>query len=333
MTPDPVDLSIIVPSWNRAPQLEPLLTSLLDQDTGGVRYDIVVVDNNSTDDTRRVVERIAADAPAGQVRYLFEPRQGVSYARNAGVAATAAPIVAFVDDDGIAGRDWVRSMKRAFDDHPEADCIGGRITPRWVTPRPSWLTAPHAGPIAVQDRPEAAYLNAGQASMCLLSANLGCRRVAFDAVGGFSPDYPRGQDREFELRLWRAGRQGLYLPEMEISVEVPAERLERRYHRRWQATTGKYHARMRFRDSLSLEGALIEERPDVRRLWGSPLFLYRECLEHLAGFVRAAVTLDGDRRFFHETRLWYYLGFFRERRAARRGVRGPRPRSGLPAPR
>lgn len=318
--PEALDLSVIVPTWNRARTLAALLASLLDQDPGGVRYEIVVVDNNSTDDTRQVVETIAARAAAGMVRYVFEPRQGVSYARNTGVAATTAPVVVFVDDDGIAGRDWVRSMRRAFDEHPEADCIGGRVAPRWITPRPSWLTAPHAGPIAIQDRPEVAWLNAHQASACLLSANLGCRREAFDAVGGFSPDYPRNQDREFELRLWRAGRQGLYLPAMDITVEVPAERLEPGYHRRWQATTGMYHARMRFRDCLSPDGALIEEEAGARRLGGVPLFLYRECLAHLAGCVFAAVALDGDRRFFHETRLWYYAGFFRERwRAHRRG--------------
>ncbi len=324
------DLSIIVPTWNRARQLELLLASLFAQDAADVRYDVVVVDNNSGDDTRQVVEAMIAQVPAGQLRYIFEPRQGVSYARNTGVAATTAPIVVFVDDDGVAGRDWVRSMKRAFDEHPEADCIGGRVTARWVTPRPSWLTAPHAGPIAIQDRPEPAYVNARQASTCLLSANLGCRREAFDAVGGFSPEYPRGQDREFELRLWRAGRQGLYLPDMEIFVDVPAERLERRYHRRWQATTGAGHARMRFRDSLTPDGALVEERPETRRLFGSPLFLYRECLQHLAGYVRAAAALDGDRRFFHETRLWYYAGFFRARWRMRREVTARRPAPGPP---
>lgn len=311
--PSAPDISVVIPTFNRGRQLEPLLESLLAQEARGVRYEVVVVDNNSTDDTRTVVAAMAARAPEGLLRYVFEPRQGVSYARNTGVAQTTAPIMAFLDDDGVAGPDWVWSMKRAFDEHPEADCIGGRIVPRWVRARPSWLTAPHWGPIAVQDRPARAWLNARQASACLLSANLGVRRAAFDAVGGFSPDYPRNQDREFELRLWRAGRQGLYLPEMTVTVDVPAERLTQRYHRRWQATTGKYHALMRFRDTLSPDGALVEEAPGARRIFGSPLFLYREFAAHLAGYVKAVLRLDGDTRFFHESRLWYYVGFFRAR--------------------
>jgi glycosyltransferase involved in cell wall biosynthesis len=308
--PGTLDISVIVPTYNRGRQLEPLLASLLAQDTRGVRYEVVVVDNNSTDDTRQVVEAFAHADMEGRLRYVFEPRQGVSYARNTGVAATTAPIVAFLDDDGVTGADWVWSMKRAFDEHPEADCIGGRIKPRWIHPRPSWLTAPHSGPIALQDRTEAAYINARQASACLLSANLGIRREAFNVVGGFSPDYPRNQDRELEMRLWRAGRQGLYLPAMEVTVDVPRERLTRRYHRRWQATTGKYHALMRYRDTLSPDGAMIEEPARTAKIFGSPRFLYREFLAHLSGCMRALIALDRDRRFFHETRLWYYVSFF-----------------------
>jgi glycosyltransferase involved in cell wall biosynthesis len=313
------DISVVVPTYNRGRRLEPLLDSLLSQHTRGVTYEVVVVDNNSTDDTRRVVEACAARGPEGRVRYLFEPRQGVSYARNSGVAATAAPVVLFLDDDGVPGPEWVSEMKRAFDAHPEADCIGGRVRAHWLQPPPSWLTGPHWGPIAIQDRPEPAYLNSRHAAACLLSANLGCRREAFDAVGGFSPEYPRNQDREFELRLWRAGRQGLYLPGMDVVVDVPAERLTRRYHRRWQATTGKYHAIMRYRDTLDASGALVEERPDVPRVFGSPAFMYREFLEHLAGYLIAALTFDSDRRFYHESRLWYYVSFFWTRWRTRTG--------------
>jgi glycosyltransferase involved in cell wall biosynthesis len=308
--PSVPDISVVIPTYNRGRQLEPLLTSLLAQDAADVHYDIVVVDNNSTDDTRQVVEAFANRDDQQRLRYVFEPRQGVSYARNTGVASTTAPVVVFLDDDGVPGAEWVREMKRAFDAHPEADCIGGRIRPRWVHPRPSWLTAPHWGPIAVQDRPEPARLNLRQAASCLLSANLGCRREAFEAVGGFSPAYPRNQDREFEMRLWRAGRQGLYLPAMDVVVDIPPARLTRRYHRRWQATTGKYHAIMRYRDTLTPEGAIVDEDPRVARILGSPRFLFREFLGHVAGYVQAAFAFDADRRFFHETRLWYYVSFF-----------------------
>lgn len=309
MMPQSLHLSVVVPTYNRAVQLQALIPVLLAQETNGVNYEIVVVDNNSIDGTRAMVEGYAGADPHGRLRYLFEARRGVSYARNTGAENTTAPIIVFLDDDGLPGPDWVQSMKRAFDEHPEADCIGGRVKPRWVHPRPSWLTAPHWGPIAVQDRPAVAYLNARQASACLLTANFGCRREAFNAVGGFDPQYPRGQDREFEMRLWRAGRQGLYLPTLDVTVDVPSERLTKRYHRRWHATTARFHALMRYRDTLSADGAMIEERAGGGTILGTPRFLYREFLEHVVGFVRAVLTFDPDRRFLHETRLWYSLSF------------------------
>jgi len=322
-----VDLSVIIPTCNRAGGLRPLLESLADQDADGLTYDVFVVDNNSRDDTRTIVTDFIRHEGSGRFHYLFEPRQGVSYARNAGVASSRGPIVAFLDDDGIPGADWVRSMARAFAEYPEADCIGGRVRPKWTTDRPSWLTDAHAGPVALQDRPQPAWVNASNASPCLITANLGCRRQIFAEVGGFSPAYPRNQDREFELRLWRAGKQGLYLPAMDVVVEVPPNRLTRRYHRRWQMTTGKYHALMRYRDTVDAKGRLIEERPHGRFL-GTPHFLYRECFERVIRWMRAALRGDADERFLHESRLWYFAGFVRTRfqtDVLRRAAGSPRP--------
>jgi glucosyl-dolichyl phosphate glucuronosyltransferase len=304
------DVAVVIPTYNRAAGLTRTLDAVLDQDAPGIAYQAVVVDNNSSDDTRAVVHRAIERDSTGRLRYAFEPRQGVSHARNTGVALTTAPIILFIDDDCVPGRDWVKSMKAAFDAHPEADCIGGRVKPEWQVPPPSWLNAGHTGPVALQDRPAAAYVNVRQASICLLTANLGIRREVFARIGGFSPAYPRGQDRELELRMWRAGMQGLYLPAMDVSVPVPAERMTRRYHRRWYATTAKFHSRMKFRDCLDADGVLHEHSQARRTLFGSPLFLYRECLTHVRGWIRSALTFDADERFFHETRLWYYVSFF-----------------------
>ncbi len=308
-----LDISVVVPTFNRGPQLRALLESLLAQDAVGVRYEIIVVDNKSTDGTRELVAEISRSAPPGLIRYVFEPRRGVSYARNTGAERATAPIVAFLDDDGVPVREWVRQMKGAFDDHPDADCIGGRIRPQWTTPAPSWMTPAHWGPIALQDRPRAAWVDRNSASACLLSANFACRRKVFTEVGGFDPAYPRNQDREFELRLWRADKRGLYLPSIDVIVDVPAERLTKAYHRRWQATTGRYHALMRFRDTVDAAGRIVPETAIGRRFLGSPLFLYRDCLQQVREWCKAVIRRDADRRFYCEARLWYFAGFFTTR--------------------
>ena len=304
------DISVVIPTYNRGDHLRPLLEALLTQDARGVAYEILVVDNNSRDNSRAVVEEVRARDAHGRIQYLFEPRQGVSYARNTGITHSRARIVAFLDDDGIPAPDWLYSMKQALDRYPKADCIGGRVRPIWTKPRPSWLDASHAGPVALQDRPEPQWVNRANASACLITANLACRREIFDEVGVFSPDYPRNQDRELEMRWWRAGKQGLYLPAMDVLVEIPEERLTKRYHRKWQATTGKYHARLRFRDTVDSTGRLNDEEHKGRRLFGTPLFLYREWFAHVVGWCKAALTNDTNRRFYHETRLWYFSSFF-----------------------
>ena len=303
------DISIVIPTYNRCRQLEPVLAALLAQDTGGATYEVIVVDNNSRDGTRAVVEKAMASDSLGLISYVFEPRQGVSYARNTGVERSRAPIVAFLDDDGVPVRTWVREAKRAFAVYPQVDCIGGRVRAHPDTQRPSWLTHAHAGPVALQDRPHVQWVNRSSASTCLIGANLAIRRAVFDEVGWFSPDYPRNQDREYEMRMWRAGKLGVYLPTMDVIVEIPEERLTKRYHRQWQATTGRYHALLRFRDTVDAEGRLHDDETRNRRLLGTPLFLYRSFWRHIVSWCGALLRGDRDTRFFHETRLCYFTAF------------------------
>jgi glycosyltransferase involved in cell wall biosynthesis len=312
MTLQPPDLSIVIPTHNRPADLELVIDALMRQQTDGVSYEVIVADNNSRPDTRAVVDRALARGTPVPLRYVREPRQGVSYARNTGVSIARSSLIAFLDDDGVPAPTWVREMKQAFDEHPDVDCIGGRVRPVWSTPPPSWLTQAHWGPIAIQDRPSPAPVDRDHASSCMSSANLGCRRQAFEEVGGFSPQYPRSQDREFELRLWSAGKRGLYLPIADVLVDIPQNRLTKQYHRRWFTVVAHYHAVMRYHDRLDASGRLI---PDgTYNTWlRVPRFMYRACLRHMGAWLRAALTGRADERFCRELRIRYYLSFFRTR--------------------
>src|SRR5438105_3335543 len=108
--PQSPDISVVISTYNRCGWLSGALESVLAQETGGARYEVIVVDNNSTDQTREVVEAFMARGQAN-LRYVFEGQQGLSYARNAGIAAARAPLIAFTDDDVRAARDWVVSIK------------------------------------------------------------------------------------------------------------------------------------------------------------------------------------------------------------------------------
>ena len=130
------DVSVVICTYNRCDLLPPALESVVEQSAAGVGYEVIVVDNNSTDGTRRVVEAMIARRGHANLRYVFEGEQGLSHARNAGVRAARARVVAFTDDDVRAAPDWVASIKRAFDEHPEAAYVGGKVLPLWGRGRP-----------------------------------------------------------------------------------------------------------------------------------------------------------------------------------------------------
>jgi glycosyltransferase involved in cell wall biosynthesis len=303
-----MDVSVIVPTHNRASSLDALLTDLTAQQFDG-RFEILVVDNKSTDETPSVVSRHAERDR--RVRYLFEGQPGASCARNRGIAAATAPILAFIDDDVRPRHDWIASIVGAFAGHPEVDCIGGRVEPRWPCPPPPWLTTAHWPPLALQiDRGQSQYIDRDHASACLITANLACRAQVFADVGGFAPEYRRDEDRELNLRMWRAGKRGLYFDSIVAFAEIQPERLSKRYHRRWYHVTGASHARLRYRDTIDAQGRIDDHMAARGRVWwGVPAFLYRELIGHASSWIRHVVTAKWERAFFDECRL-RYLGSY-----------------------
>src|SRR5687768_12492925 len=109
----PPDISVVVCTYNRAALLPQALRSLFAQKIENLDYEIVVVDNNSSDDTPAAVESLKSESPV-PLRYVRESRQGNAYARNAGVEQAAGSIIAYLDDDCIADENWVAIIKSAF---------------------------------------------------------------------------------------------------------------------------------------------------------------------------------------------------------------------------
>jgi glucosyl-dolichyl phosphate glucuronosyltransferase len=173
----PPDVSVVVSTYNRSSILLPALQSIVGQEAGGVGYELIVVDNNSTDGTRELVEEFIAGCGFPHVRYVFEGRQGLSHGRNAGIAAARAPIVAFTDDDVRVPPDWVASIAAAFRAWPEAGYVGGKVLPLWEAEPPAWLRSRQQwAPLALTDcGPEPFGIGIGK-PVCMVGANLAFRR-------------------------------------------------------------------------------------------------------------------------------------------------------------
>ena len=304
-------VSVVMSTYNRGELLAEAIRSVLAQrQEPAATFELIVVDNNSTDQTRTIVAAFAAGDP--RVRYLFEPRQGLSFARNAGVQAARASCVAFTDDDVRVEPDWVASILTAFRDHPEADAVGGRVLPLWPSPPPPWLTRDHWAPLALADHGDAPVRITAARPVCLVGANLTVRREIFDLIGGFSTDLQRVkdgigslEDHDFLLRLLATGRTGIYDPRIVVHAEIQPSRLDRRYHRRWHLGHGHFYSRLR---SPQIE------QSGAGTMFGVPAHLYRQALGDLLGWLRAIVRRDGGRAFLHEVRLRFFVGFFRARR-------------------
>jgi glycosyltransferase involved in cell wall biosynthesis len=306
-------LSVVLCTYNRADLLEPALEALLAQ-TGTGEYEIIVVDNNSTDATASVVRAIAARA-GGRLISAFEPQQGLSQARNRGIAHARAPIVAFTDDDVRVAPDWVQRFVRAFDTNPAVDYIGGRVLPRWLQPPPHWLTTAHWSPLALQDYGPEPFASSRDHAICLVGANLAFRRSVFERIGGFAPELGRvkdgvgsTEDHDMQLRIWRAGMRGLYEPAIVALADVTPDRLVKPYHRRWHRGHGRHCARMRLRELVPADMGPMSEPRDLVLLFGSPAFVYADLPHHAWLWLRAVVRREDS--FFYANKLrhvWSYI--------------------------
>jgi glycosyltransferase involved in cell wall biosynthesis len=301
--PDCWDVSVVITTYNRAGVLARALESLLRQEASDLRYEILVVDNNSTDSTWAVVESLG-DGTGGKLRYLFEPRQGVAYGRNAGIRASRAPIIAFTDDDVTVAPDWIATLKQALDGHPQADCVGGRVLPRGDQTMPSWLGRDYWGPVALLDYGDSPFYVTARRRLCLITANAAFRREVFGRIGLFAPHMVAVNDNELLVRLWRAGGQGLYEPNLVVTAHIADGRLTKRYHRRWHQRHGYYSALMH---DEGLEGS------HYGRFLGVPAWIYREAVDGGARSLAWSLRGDLDRAFLHERRFRFALGFVRSR--------------------
>lgn len=311
--------SIVIATYNRATDLRATLENLAALRPDGP-WEVVVVDNNSTDDTRQVVEQAAATFPA-PLRYAFEARQGRSPALNTGILAARGEIIATTDDDVRVPPDWLNVAARALD-RLGCDYVGGRVRPIWGAPRPAWLPDRGGKQWAV-----IALLDYGDAPLEFgtrvpLGVNMAFRRTAFDRAGLLDPDTGRragtllGQEvREWCIRARQADVRGFYAPESWLEHIIPADRLRKAYFRRWFYWRGISRAILYHRWGLDMESpertALDFSR--VPHIAGVPRYLYRRAFTTLIDWAVAALRRDKVGAFEHEVWLWFFAGMLRQR--------------------
>ncbi|MHB1426120.1 MAG: glycosyltransferase family 2 protein [Gemmataceae bacterium] len=231
MNEPPPRISAILCTHNRADYLERALKSLAEQALPPEQFEVVVVDNASTDRTAEVsrewIERLS------HFHYVREDRLGLSQARNRGIAASRAPYLAYLDDDTRADRDWLKQLLHTFEvsESPPA-CIGGRVWLDWETGAPAWLPARYYSLYTFVDYGTEERL-LGEHEY-LVGANLAFRRDALVELGGFDTNLGRkgsmllsGEESAIVNRLRQRGLPVYYCGSAVVWHAVPPARRRR----------------------------------------------------------------------------------------------------------
>ena len=311
--------SVLICTYNRARLLRETLRALSAMTSAtDCRVEIIVVDNNSTDNTPLVIAE-AARVSRVPVIGLHESAQGKSFALNRGLEAATGDFVALTDDDVWPDPNWLTRIVSAFRDR-EVTFVFGKVLPRWGTlPPPELLTQKAQdiwGPLAIVDYGDEPldYVASSMGQRLPIGANLAFTRQALIAIGGWRTDIGKvnntlisGEDHEIFMRLRRRNLYaGYYDPEIMVRHFVPTARLTRAYFRRWFFWHGKTQALM-----------LDDLYPDldmrhVPRIFGVPRFLYRQSGEQLWCWLRSLGGGDALTVLTEELRALQHVGVLLE---------------------
>lgn len=280
-------LSLIIATYNRAQQVLKTLSSVVQQDADTSLWECIVVNNNSTDDTIERVTEFTLANPTFDIRLVTETKQGLSNARNYGMAAATTPLFAIIDDDELIVPEFISSYINFFDSHPEVSVAGGEIVAVYRSERPRWMSKyteqPIANPMNLGDKARPFPRN-----MIPGGGNMAIRRSAIEQHGTFDPELGRngkkligGEENNLFQRLRQGGEQIWWVPGATMHHLIPDEKLTRNYLDRLWFNIGVSQFRRSQIESDGERGTniLVLEREFIK--WVATLIialLYMVCL-------------------------------------------------------
>jgi glycosyltransferase involved in cell wall biosynthesis len=300
-----MDITVVLCTYNRsqslAKTLESISASTLPE---SIEWEVLVVDNNSTDRTGEVIEDFCRRHP-GRFRYIFEPQAGKSHALNAGVGKAYGEILAFTDDDVRVESTWLGNLTAPLRGGKWVG-VGGRTLPAHSFSRPAWL--PLEGPYNMGGI--LALFDGGDQAVDLVlppyGVNMAFERRVFEKHGAFRTDLgpspntgiPRpNEDTEFGRRLLASGQRLLYEPSAIVYHPVPENRLNQEYFLAWWFDYGR---------------ALIREKGEKPDVYGIPRYLLS--LPKMAATYLSVKTLqwlltfNPQKRFYYKSMVWKIAG-------------------------
>lgn len=232
----PFRASIVIATYNHATNLLKFLESIAQLETDPTKFEILIIDNNSSDNTKDVCLEFIRTHPVFRVRYIFETQQGASYARNRGVLEACEEIVCFLDDDSPPSPHWLNTLLEVFSD-PGVGCAGGPSVLDFQGQEiPWWLQGNMQGLLSSYSLSYSEPSEVSSWTQFPLSCNMAIQRMVFIELGFLRTDLGKIGDHllaaaETDLahRIHEAGWKIIYVPDARVQHFVTPDRLRLSY--------------------------------------------------------------------------------------------------------
>lgn len=236
MTKSNIVLSVIVPTRNRAKLLDKMLNSLLAQTYPVSSFEVIVVDNGSTDKTREIFEKY--EDKLGNYYYVYNSSPGLHIGRHAGLNVAKGEIIVYADDDIRAMPTWLESIYEAFKKNPDVALVGGKNLPEFEATPPSWVNQLWQEQEGLRSCSLFSILDAGNeigeiSPYSVWGCNFSIRKSVLLRIGGFHPDgmpkdklrYRGDGETAVAKRVLLMGYKTLYHPQASVYHWVSSERM------------------------------------------------------------------------------------------------------------
>lgn len=237
-------ISVIVCTYNRAHYLADTLDHLLHQSAALSNFEVLVINNNSTDDTEGICKQFSIKNPDFPFRYIVEMAQGLSFARNRGIKEVNGDVLTFIDDDAFAQVDFIKHLHEHFESHAQTMAIGGKIIPKYEDGEPRWMSRyllPLVAALDMGDR-----IKPFPKTKFPIGANMSMRKEVFDDYGTFDVNLGRkgsalegSEEKDLFSRITKSGTNIMYIPQAVVHHIIPSKRVSLNYIKNQAIGIGK----------------------------------------------------------------------------------------------
>lgn len=229
--------SIAICTYNRVKLLRLCIASINSLSIPKKDFEVLVIDNNSKDETAAFCSTISSQYPGLHFRYILETQQGVGFTRTRGAKEATGEIVAYIDDDCLAEENWLSEIVRFYEEHTDAMSTGGRIIPAYLTPVADWFGKYFWGLVGNYDLGKKVFQMTGVRYPS--GANMHFRKKAFEQYGYFDGQLGRsgkslmaGEEKAMYLKLINGNEKVYYLPHVIVHHHVEGNKFDKQYVKR-----------------------------------------------------------------------------------------------------